>query len=83
MNRRSDARPTVWVLGDQLNRHLGALRDATPDSHRVLLVESSAKLASKRWHRATSPALAAASTHFPRRSRRAPFPGSSRNASQR
>jgi deoxyribodipyrimidine photolyase-related protein len=51
VNRRHDARPTVWVLGDQLNRHLGALRDATPDSHRVLLVESSAKLASKRWHR--------------------------------
>ena len=35
---------TVWVLGDQLNRELGALREATPDSHRVLLVESTAKL---------------------------------------
>ncbi len=42
---------TVWVLGDQLNRELGALREATPDSHRVLLVESTAKLTGRPWHR--------------------------------
>jgi deoxyribodipyrimidine photolyase-related protein len=42
---------TVWVLGDQLNRDIGALRDADPSTHRVLLVESSDKLAGKRWHR--------------------------------
>ena len=42
---------TVWVLGDQLNRDLTALRDASPDTHRVLLVESDAKLRSRRWHR--------------------------------
>jgi deoxyribodipyrimidine photolyase-related protein len=47
----TDARPTVWVLGDQLNRGLGALRDATADSHRILMVESNAKLTSKPWHR--------------------------------
>jgi deoxyribodipyrimidine photolyase-related protein len=47
----TDARPTVWVLGDQLNRNIGALADATAESHRVLMVESRAKLASKRWHR--------------------------------
>jgi deoxyribodipyrimidine photolyase-related protein len=47
----ADARPTVWVLGDQLNRRLGALRRATPDSHRILIVESRAKLAGRRWHR--------------------------------
>ena len=41
---------TVWVLGDQLNRQLGALKDADPATTRVLLVESDAKLASKRWH---------------------------------
>ncbi len=51
MNAHSDTRPTVWVFGDQLNRGIGALRDATPSSHRVLIVESSAKLAAKRWHR--------------------------------
>lgn len=42
---------TVWVLGDQLNRSIGALAGADPSTHRVLLVESAAKLASKRWHR--------------------------------
>ena len=41
---------TVWVLGDQLNRRLGALADADPSSTRVLMVESDAKLAAKRWH---------------------------------
>lgn len=41
---------TVWVLGDQLNRTLGALRYATPASTQVLLVESRAKLCSKHWH---------------------------------
>jgi deoxyribodipyrimidine photolyase-related protein len=38
---------TVWVLGDQLNRRLGALRDADPATTHVLLVESDAKLRSK------------------------------------
>ena len=41
---------TVWVFGDQLNRLVGALRDATPQSHRVLIIESEQKIASKRWH---------------------------------
>ena len=38
------------MLGDQLNRSLGALRDASPADTRVLLVESDAKLRSQRWH---------------------------------
>jgi deoxyribodipyrimidine photolyase-related protein len=42
---------TIWVLGDQLNRNLGALANANPDGDRVLLIHSQAKLASKRWHR--------------------------------
>lgn len=41
---------TIWVLGDQLNTAVGALATAVPDRDRVLLVESRAKLASKRWH---------------------------------
>ncbi|MBJ7461243.1 MAG: cryptochrome/photolyase family protein, partial [Ilumatobacteraceae bacterium] len=41
---------TIWVFGDQLNRHIGALRGATPGSHRVLIIESEQKIASKRWH---------------------------------
>ncbi|MFZ9017839.1 MAG: cryptochrome/photolyase family protein, partial [Ilumatobacteraceae bacterium] len=42
---------TVWVLGDQLNRRIGALAAARPGSHRVLLVESAGLVAGRRWHR--------------------------------
>ena len=45
-----DHRATVLVFGDQLNRRIGALRDARPDTHRVLLVESAGKIASRPWH---------------------------------
>ena len=41
---------TVWVLGDQLDRSLAALAEASPRTHRVLMVESDHKVASKRWH---------------------------------
>ena len=50
MNRKATM-PTVWVLGDQLDRSIGALGQARPDTHRVLLVESRTKLASRPWHR--------------------------------
>jgi deoxyribodipyrimidine photolyase-related protein len=46
-----DTRDTVWILGDQLNRAVASLAGTTPATTRVLLVESAAKLASKRWHR--------------------------------
>jgi deoxyribodipyrimidine photolyase-related protein len=42
---------TVWVLGDQLNRHSGALATAQPHTHRVLIVESLGALRGRRWHR--------------------------------
>ena len=41
---------TVWVLGDQLNTRFAALAAADPSTHRVLMVESAAKISSKRWH---------------------------------
>ena len=41
---------TVWVFGDQLNRHIGALQFAHPDTHQILLVESRSKIASRPWH---------------------------------
>lgn len=44
------ARRTVWVFGDQLNRRIGALADATPASHRVLMVIAQDKVRSRRWH---------------------------------
>jgi deoxyribodipyrimidine photolyase-related protein len=41
---------TVWVFGDQLDRNMASLRGCDPTDTRVLLVESEALLASKRWH---------------------------------
>ena len=41
---------TVWVFGDQLNRKIGALGDAKPATHRVLMIESRAKITTRRWH---------------------------------
>ena len=41
---------TVWVFGDQLNRQIGALREARPDTHRILMIESQLKISSRRWH---------------------------------
>jgi deoxyribodipyrimidine photolyase-related protein len=42
---------TVWVLGDQLDRGLGALTTAVPGEDVLLMVESEAKLRSRPWHR--------------------------------
>jgi deoxyribodipyrimidine photolyase-related protein len=42
--------PTIWVFGDQLNRSIGALASATPLTHRVLFIESTSKIASRKWH---------------------------------
>ncbi len=46
----STSLPTLWVFGDQLNRRIGALADATPQSHRILIVESQQKLSTRPWH---------------------------------
>ena len=42
---------TILVLGDQLNRKIGALAEAEPNRHRVLMVESDAMLAGRDFHR--------------------------------
>lgn len=55
---------TVWVLGDQLNQQIGALATAQPDTHRILMVESLAKLTSKRWHRQRAHFVVAAMRRF-------------------
>ena len=41
---------TIWVFGDQLNMEIGALKGASPQTHRVLMIESSSKIASFPWH---------------------------------
>ena len=55
---------TVWVLGDQLNRRIGPLADRAPGEVRVLLVESRAKLASRRWHVQRAHLVLSAMAHF-------------------
>jgi (6-4)DNA photolyase len=56
--------PTVWVLGDQLDRARGALGRYGPRECRVLLVESAARIASKRWHRQRLHLVLSAMAHF-------------------
>ncbi|MDJ0768906.1 MAG: cryptochrome/photolyase family protein [Ilumatobacter sp.] len=56
--------PTVWILGDQLDRTRGALADRRPGDCRVLLVESERKIASKRWHRQRLHLVLSAMAHF-------------------
>jgi deoxyribodipyrimidine photolyase-related protein len=41
---------SVWVLGDQLNLKIGALAEAKPKTHRVLIIESQNKIGSRPWH---------------------------------
>ena len=41
---------SIWVFGDQLNRSIGALASAKPTTHRILIVESHRKIASRPWH---------------------------------
>jgi deoxyribodipyrimidine photolyase-related protein len=64
---------TVWVLGDQLNRAIGALDRATPDTHRILLVESDALLRGRRWHRQRAHLVIASMRRFAEELRRAGF----------
>ena len=55
---------TVWVFGDQLNRSIGALADANPQRHRILLVESATLLGTHRWHRQRAHLVLAAMRRF-------------------
>jgi deoxyribodipyrimidine photolyase-related protein len=55
---------TVLVLGDQLNRSVGALAKADPGSDRVVMVESDAKLRQRPWHRQKLALVLSAMRHF-------------------
>ena len=65
--------PTVLVLGDQLTRFNGALRGRSPDTCRVLLVESEAALTSRRWHLQRAHLVVSAMRHFASELREAGF----------
>ena len=41
---------TVWILGDQLNTGVASLDGADPDTDRILMIRSEAKIASKPFH---------------------------------
>ncbi len=56
--------PTVWVLGDQLDRARGALASMMPGECRVLLVESERLTNSRRWHRQRLHIVLSAMLHF-------------------
>ena len=56
--------PTVWVLGDQLDRTRGALAGRMPGECRVLLVESQGLIMSRRWHRQRLHLVLSAMEHF-------------------
>lgn len=45
------AKTTILVLGDQLNRRIGALGDAEPEDSRILMVESRRMIAGRPFHR--------------------------------
>ena len=57
-------KPTVWVLGDQLDRTRGALGRYRSGECRVLLVDSTALAVSKRWHRQRLHLVWSAMAHF-------------------
>lgn len=57
-------RETVWVLGDQLHRRIGPLATRSPGDCRVLFVESTTKLESKRWHVQRAHVVLSAMAHF-------------------
>ena len=56
--------PTVLVLGDQLDRHRGALGARAPTDCRVLMIESGHKINSKPWHRQRLHMIISAMEHF-------------------
>lgn len=56
--------PTVWVLGDQLNRNISSLANRSPGECRVLFVESAHKIDSKKWHGQRLHLVLSAMEHF-------------------
>ena len=57
---------TIWVLGDQLGRGIGALGRSDPGSARVLMVEAASQLRSGGWHRQRAHLVLAAMRRFAR-----------------
>ena len=54
----------IYLAHDNLNRGAGALRDANPERHAIVLVESQRMLRSARWHRQRLFFMLSAARHF-------------------
>jgi deoxyribodipyrimidine photolyase-related protein len=54
----------LLLLNDQLHRHYGALKFATPESHLILIIESERMLATRTWHIQRLFFLMSARNHF-------------------
>ncbi len=55
---------TVIVPYDQLSRTHGAMKNAHPDTHEILIIESTSMLSSRTWHAQRLYLLLSASEHF-------------------
>ncbi len=64
---------TIWVLGDQLNRRIGALAEADRPKVRVLLIESGSMLSRRLYHRQRLHLVLTAMRRFADELRRAGF----------
>ncbi len=60
----SSEAPTIWILGDQLNRDIASLEGHSPGDCRILFVESQTKWGSKRWHQQRLHLVVSAMRHF-------------------
>ena len=54
----------IYVAHDNLHRHKGALKEASPDTHEIVFVESQRMLKSQRWHRQRIFFMLSAARHF-------------------
>lgn len=55
---------TILLLNDHLHRHYGALKTATPSTHKILFVESERMLTTRKWHLQRLFFLMSARDHF-------------------
>jgi deoxyribodipyrimidine photolyase-related protein len=58
------ARTLVYVGHDHLNRNRGALAEAKPDTHEIVIVESERMLSAARWHKQRIFFMLSAARHF-------------------
>lgn len=58
------AKNAIYLAHDNLHRHRGALKDATPLTHEIIMVESERMLRSQQWHRQRLFFMLSSARHF-------------------